>query len=169
MGCKWRLTVTWSYQYSPPLTFHRIPTVTGGGIPVIAMLTHWGRVMHTCVSNLTIIGSDNGLSPYRRQAIIWINVETLSIRNLGTNFSEISIKILTSSFKKMGFKASSVKLWPFCLGHNVLNVFIIWLLRSELNGLRNGPITRYVKWRVAHAPGMPGTFSPPPTSNQTAS
>ena len=28
--------------------------------------------------------------------------------------------------------------------------------------------TRYVKLRVAHAPGMPGTFSPPLTSKQTA-
>ena len=26
----------------------------------------------------------------------------------------------------------------------------------------NGPLTRYVKLRVAHAPGMPGTFSLPP-------
>ena len=25
-----------------------------------------------------------------------------------------------------------------------------------------GPLTRYAKLRVAHAPGMPGTFSPPP-------
>ena len=25
-----------------------------------------------------------------------------------------------------------------------------------------GPLARCVKWRVAHAPGMPGTFSPPP-------
>ena len=25
----------------------------------------------------------------------------------------------------------------------------------------NGPLTRYVELRVAHAPGMPGTFSPP--------
>ena len=25
----------------------------------------------------------------------------------------------------------------------------------------HGPLTRYVKLRVAHAPGMPGTFSPP--------
>ena len=32
-------------------------------------LTHWGRVTHICVANLTIIGSDNGLSPGRRQAI----------------------------------------------------------------------------------------------------
>ena len=29
-----------------------------------------------------------------------------------------------------------------------------------------GPLTRYVKLRVAHAPGMPGTFSPPPTSKE---
>ena len=36
-------------------------------------LTHWGRVAHICVSKLTIIGSDNGLSPGRRQAIIWTN------------------------------------------------------------------------------------------------
>ena len=28
-----------------------------------ASLTHWGRVTHICVSKLTIIGSDNGLSP----------------------------------------------------------------------------------------------------------
>ena len=35
-----------------------------------ALLTHWGRVTHICVSKLIIIGSDNGLSPSRRQAII---------------------------------------------------------------------------------------------------
>ena len=33
-------------------------------------LTPWGRVTHIWVDNLTIIGSDNGLSPGRRQAII---------------------------------------------------------------------------------------------------
>ena len=34
---------------------------------------YWGRV-HICVRKLAIIGSDNGLSPGRRQAIIWTNV-----------------------------------------------------------------------------------------------
>ena len=34
------------------------------------VLTYWGRVTHMCVRNLTIIGSDNGLSPGRHQAII---------------------------------------------------------------------------------------------------
>ena len=34
------------------------------------VLTHWGRVTHIYVGKLTIIGSDNGLAPRRRQAII---------------------------------------------------------------------------------------------------
>ena len=36
----------------------------------ITCLTLWGRVTHICVGNLTNIGSDNGLSPGRRQATI---------------------------------------------------------------------------------------------------
>ena len=36
-------------------------------------LSHWGRVTHICISKLTIIVSDNGLSPNQRQAIIWAN------------------------------------------------------------------------------------------------
>ena len=48
-------------------------------------LIHWGRVTHICVGDLTIIGSDNGLSPGRREAIIWTNAEILLIGPLGTN------------------------------------------------------------------------------------
>ena len=78
-------------------------------------LTHWGRVTHICVSNVTIIGSDNGLSPGGRQAITWTNVGILLIGPLGTNFSEILIGIQTSSFKKMHLKMSSAKWRPFVL------------------------------------------------------
>ena len=84
------------------------------------LLTHWGRVMHICVSKLTIICSDNGLSPGRRQAIIWTNAGMLLIEPLGINFSEILIEIKTFSFKKMNLKMSSAKWRPFCLGLNVL-------------------------------------------------
>ena len=55
------------------------------------ILTTWGRVTHICVNKLTIIGSDNGLSPGRRQAIIWTNTGILLIGPLGTNISEILI------------------------------------------------------------------------------
>ena len=83
-------------------------------------LTHWGRVTHICVDKLTIIGSDNGLSPGRRQAIIWTNAGILLIGPLGTNFSEILIEILKFSFTKMLLEVSSAKWRPFCLGLNVL-------------------------------------------------
>ena len=87
---------------------------------VTTTLTHWGRVTHICVSKLTIIGSDNGLTPDRRQAIIWTNDGLLFIGPLGTNFSEILIEILTFLFKKMRLKMSSAKWRPFCPGLNVL-------------------------------------------------
>ena len=72
-------------------------------------LTHWGRVMQIWVTDLTISGSDNGLSPGRRQAIIRTNAGILLIRPLGTKFSEILFKILIFSFKKMRLKMSSAK------------------------------------------------------------
>ena len=66
------------------------------------------------------IGSDNGLAPARRQAIIWTNTGILLIGPMETNFSEILIEIYTFSFTKMHFKMLSGKYWPFCLGLNVL-------------------------------------------------
>ena len=86
------------------------------------MLTHWGRVTHICISELTIIVSDNGLSPGRRQAILWINAGILLIGPCGTNFSEILIAILIFSFTKTSLKVSSAKWPPFCLSLNVLKV-----------------------------------------------
>ena len=71
------------------------------------------------VSKLTIIGSDNGLSPDRCQAIIWTNAGILSIGPLGTKRSEILIAIHIFSFKKMHLEMSSGKWRPFCLGLNV--------------------------------------------------
>ena len=85
-------------------------------------LTHWGRVTHICVIKLTIIGSDNGLSPGRRQAIIWTNDGILLIGALEINFSEISVKIQTFSFWKNHLKVSSAKWRPFCLDLNELKL-----------------------------------------------
>ena len=96
----------------------------------IYTLIHLSRVKHICVGNLTIIGSDNGLSPDRRQAITWTSVGLLLIAPLGTNFSEIVIKIHTFSFKKQPlfwlgpivYKIWSAKYGTFRWGHNVLRV-----------------------------------------------
>ena len=86
-------------------------------VPDRHQLTHWGRATHICVGKLNIIGSDNGLSPGRRQAIIWTIAGILLIGPMETNF----IGIETFSFKKMHLKMSFGKWRPFCLGLNVLH------------------------------------------------
>ena len=101
-------------------------------------LTHWGRVTHTCVGKLTIIGSDDGLSPGRRQAIIWTNAGIFLFGPLGSNFREVLIEIDIFSFKKMHLKLSSAKWGSFCLSLNV------WRERTgretvySINSLPNG-------------------------------
>ena len=89
-------------------------------ISIFSGLTHWSRVTHKCVGKLIIIGSDNGLSPGRRQAIIWTNAGMWSMWPLGTNFSEILIEIHIFLFKNMHLKMSYAKWRLFCLGLNVL-------------------------------------------------
>ena len=84
-------------------------------------LTHWDRVTHICVAYLTIIASDNGLSPSRRQAFISTSAGILLIGSLGTNFNEILIEIHIFSINKINLKMSSGKCRPFCLGLNELN------------------------------------------------
>ena len=76
---------------------------------------------HICVGKLISIGSDNGLSPVRRQAIIRTNAGILLIGPLGTNFSETLIEIQTFSLRKIRLQMSSAKCRPFCPGLNVLN------------------------------------------------
>ena len=95
----------------------------------------WDGVTHICVNNLTIIGSDNGLSPGRCQAIIRTNARILLIGPLGplgTNYSESLIKIHTFSFMKMHLKISA-KWRPVCLGLNVIKTLIHLSWIAEIN------------------------------------
>ena len=122
------ILVIWSKSIYVPITnYHaRIVQIRHHSPADNWLLTHWGWVTHIYVSKLTIIGSDNGLSPGRRQAIIWTNAGILLIWRLGTNFSGISIDVHTFSLKKIHFKMSSGKWRPFCLGLNVL--ILKWIL-----------------------------------------
>ena len=74
---------------------------------------------HIYVSKIAIIGSDNGLSPCQRQAILWTNVGILLIVTLEAKFSEILSETDAFSLMKMQLKTSG-KWRPFCLGLNVL-------------------------------------------------
>ena len=92
-------------------------------------LTHWGRVTHICVGNLTIIGSENCLSTGRRQAITWTNVGILLLGPLGTNFSEM----LIHSRKSIVWKMAVILCRPQCV--KSLNSFVsttLWIHFSSV-------------------------------------
>ena len=113
-------------------------------LELVRKLTNWGRMTHICVGKLTIIGSDNGLSPGRRQAIIWTNAGILLFEPLGTNFSEILIGIQIFSFTKMRMKMSSAKWRPFCLGLNVLTLFSVVKCKRGEPAMHRSCISRLI-------------------------
>ena len=74
---------------------------------------------HICVGNLTIIGSYNGLSPGRRQAIIWTNDGILLFEPLGTNFNEFFYRnsynfIQENPFENVVWKMAAILSRPQC-------------------------------------------------------
>ena len=68
-----------------------------------------------------IIGSDNGLSPVRRQAIIWTNAEILSIRCLGTNNLQwnsnqnTKVFIHENAFENVVYEMAAILSQPQCV------------------------------------------------------
>ena len=89
---------------------------------------------HICVSKLTSIGSDNGLSPGRCQGIVRSN--TVMIVPLGTNVSELSIEVHTLSFKKMHLNMTFEKWQLLCLILNVLNSVDFCNMGRKFRGIR---------------------------------
>ena len=71
------------------------PNIYHGGIDYwyISLGIQHNVFSHICVGKLTIIGSDNGLSPGRCQAITLTNTGILLNIPLVTNFNEILIEI----------------------------------------------------------------------------
>ena len=99
------------------------------------MYFHWGRVTHICVGKLTIIGSDNGLSPDRRQAIIWTNAGILLIGPLGTNFSEILIEIQTffieeNTFENVVCEMLFISSRPQCVNESFCSFYSNYLFKQ---------------------------------------
>ena len=83
-------------------------------------LTHWGRVTHICVGNLTSIGPDNGLPPSRRQAIIWTKcwdiVNWTLTNKLQWNFNPYSnIFIQENAFENVVCEMASILSRPQCV------------------------------------------------------
>ena len=82
-------------------------------------LSHWGRVTHICFGKLTIIGSDNGLSPHRRKAIISTNAVNWTLKKLQWNCNRNSnIFIEENTFDNVVCKMLSISSQPQCVNEH---------------------------------------------------
>ena len=59
-------------------------------------------------------------------------------------------------------------LWLFQVSYDGIEWGDLLRMVSATSIITHRPLARYVKLRVAHAPGMPGTFSPPPRVSNPA-
>ena len=89
-------------------------------------LTHWGRVTHICINELTKHG--------QCQAIIWTSVGIFLIGPFGTN-GEILIEIYTLSFNKIHWKMVAILSQPQCVNGWVMGC-LLWEPWRKLTGVR---------------------------------
>ena len=103
-------------------------------------LTHWGWVMHICISKLTILDLDNGLSPGRCQASHYLNqgwnIVNWILRNKPQwNLNRNSyISIQENVFENIVWKVAAI-LWHQYVNMNLRVVsyittsyFVVWLV-----------------------------------------
>ena len=133
----------------PPVKATRIPPKG----PVI-MLTHWGRVTYICVGNLTIIGSDNGLSPGRRQAIICTNPGIYVNWTLRQNNRNANILIQENALENVVSEMASILSRPQCVKAHTRSRYAWqrqgnqrrWGLRTN----RDREVCRVIIWNCRH-------------------
>ena len=71
----------------------------------------------------------------------------------------ILYKLLICTFLELRISITVIHVWLQCFVLSYCMLFFMYISPGH-----HGPLARYVKFRVAHAPGISGTFSLPPTS-----
>ena len=96
---------------------------------------------YICVSGITIIGSDNGLSPGRRQAIIWSNagillIEALEKKLQWNSYRNYSIFIQENALECVVCEMTTILSRPQCVKPNC-TVVSDFLSQMKLNSTRS--------------------------------
>ena len=92
--------------------------------------------MHICVSKLTIIVPDNGLSPDWRQAIIWTNAGILLIPTSGTNLHAY-IFIQENALEYIICETAAILSRPQCVKGKRSNILTSFQCKDHLTRLRD--------------------------------
>ena len=73
--------------------------------------------------------------------------------------------VLHNQWQDVSFVFTAGKMFRFLAFIYIHMLRVLFICTRYSHSYPNGPIARYVKLRVAHAPGMPGTFSAPPRAS----
>ena len=114
---------------------------------------------HRCVSKQTISGSDNGLLPGLRQAIICTNAGMLLIRPLGANFNVILSETYIFSLNKCIWKCRLQN------GGNFVSASLCYLLtqgRNKMAAILQKALLKFIMltWNICILIEMSMTFVP---------
>ena len=136
-------------------------------------------MVHLCVSNLTIIGSDNGFPPGRHQAIIWANAGILLLhpKEQISNFTPDTFSFTKNAFENIVCKnvghfisasmcqVPSSSLWCCVQHYDIYNKlgrvvnqrpnmgFLLWVqsLISVLHLFHHGAVCKFVSyWQLLY-------------------
>ena len=90
-------------------------------------LTHWGRVTYICVSKLTSVGPDNGLSP-----CLWYTGAQTTHQNhlVGVNAKQTKNKTHNTQTKQNPYPL--IKIWLFVYVDNYILRRVIWKYRGSV-------------------------------------
>ena len=111
--------IAWTNKADQSICYCLLCSLTEVIVCDIQILTHWGLTTHICVGNLTITGSDYGLSAPSHHLSQFCNIVNW------TNFNRILFEIREFWYRKINVKMSSVKSRLFCLGLNVLTLVVV--------------------------------------------
>ena len=112
--------------------------------------------IHISPVNQVSIGSDNGLSPIRLEAVIWTSAGLLSIGPVGRNFSEILTKIQNFSVTKIHLKIPFAKWRPFYAGGNEFTLHISFSVQTRVKVSR---IISHPGWESSGYKGFPNDIA----------
>ena len=104
---------------------------------------HCGWVTHICVGNLTIIGSDNDLSPGRRQVIIWTNSGIFLIGHLSKSIHFIQ----ENAFKAIVCRMAAILSRPQYVNTNGIQMWSQWTHDVILESLVCQNVVSASLWR----------------------
>ena len=115
--------------------------------PFTDILTNWFRVTHICVGNLTIIGSDIGLSPHRHQAIICFQFN----RKSNIFIQEMHLKMSSAKWRLDLNVLTEIKAW--ISSHHIWNIFTQPCSNFNCN-LTKPPLNLWHRWVITFSVDM---------------